>query len=139
MYCECCPDHSDRPGWQLPAYLNETSNGTLILDPEETIYTIWIGTNDLGVNALLTGSDAPTTSIVEVRQCAIDVLKILYESGARNFIMQNVSVRTLGHCGSSSPCAYRYFPLTSQSYTPITHTPTRIGIWNAIQPNGTCI
>jgi len=73
-------------------------NGTLELDPEETIYTIWIGTNDVGVNALLTGSNAPATSIVEVRQCAIDVLKILYESGARNFIMQNVSVRTLTHC-----------------------------------------
>lgn len=77
-------------GWQLPAYLNETNNGTLELNPEETIYTIWIGTNDLGVNALLTGSDAPATSIVEVRQCAIEVLKTLYESGARNFIMQNI-------------------------------------------------
>ncbi|KAF8839794.1 carbohydrate esterase family 16 protein [Paxillus ammoniavirescens] len=76
--------------WQLPTYLNETYNGTLHLDPEETMYTIWIGTNDLGANALLTGSDAPDVSIVEVRQCAVDVLKILYENGARNFIMQNM-------------------------------------------------
>ncbi|OJA13745.1 hypothetical protein AZE42_01547 [Rhizopogon vesiculosus] len=77
-------------GWQIPAYMNETRNGTLELNPEETMYTIWIGTNDLGANALLTGSDAPTTSIVEVRQCAIDVMNKLYESGARNFIMQNI-------------------------------------------------
>jgi len=63
------------------------------------MYTIWIGTNDLGANALLTGSDAPTTSIVQVRQCTVDVLKILYENGARNFIMQNVSARALmSHC-----------------------------------------
>lgn len=64
------------------------------MNPDETIYTIWIGTNDLGANALLTGSDAPDTSIVQVRQCTVDVLKILYESGARNFIMQNVSEQT---------------------------------------------
>ncbi|KAH0826353.1 carbohydrate esterase family 16 protein [Lanmaoa asiatica] len=76
--------------WQIPAYLNETYNGTLALNAQETMYTIWIGTNDLGVNALLTGSDAPGVSIVPVRQCAIDVLKRLYESGARNFIMQNI-------------------------------------------------
>ncbi|KAG1838391.1 carbohydrate esterase family 16 protein [Suillus subalutaceus] len=90
-YLQTLPsDHGDRLGWQIPAYLNETNNGTLELNPDETIYTIWIGTNDLGANALITGSDAPTTSIVEVRQCAIDVLKTLYESGARNFIMQNI-------------------------------------------------
>lgn len=76
--------------WQIPAYLNETYNGTLALNAQETMYTIWIGTNDLGANALLTGSDSPGVSIVPVRQCAIDVLKRLYESGARNFIMQNV-------------------------------------------------
>jgi hypothetical protein len=67
------------------------------------MYTIWIGTNDLGAGALLTGSDAPTTSIVEVRQCAIEVLKILYENGARNFIMQNVSARSSVRCFLGSP------------------------------------
>lgn len=91
--------------------MNETKNGTLELKPEETMYTIWIGTNDLGANALLTGSDASTTSIVEVRQCAVDVLNMLYESGARNFIMQNVSAQSLGHCVLSSTCVYRYCPL----------------------------
>jgi len=92
--------------WQLPTYLNETYNGTLALDAQETIYTIWIGTNDLGVNALLTGSDAPDVSIVSVRQCAVDVLKRLYESGARNFIMQNVRrkpVESRPKCQCSRP------------------------------------
>jgi hypothetical protein len=68
-----------------------THNGTLHLDPDETMYTIWIGTDDLGVHALLTGSDAPDVSIVQVRQCAVEVLTTLYENGARNFIMQDVS------------------------------------------------
>ncbi|KAH7923372.1 carbohydrate esterase family 16 protein [Leucogyrophana mollusca] len=77
-------------GYQLPSYFGEVSNGTLDLNPEETMYTIWIGTNDLGANALITGSDAPDVSLVQVRQCAIDVVKVLYASGARNFIMQNI-------------------------------------------------
>jgi len=67
--------------------LNETHNGTLALDAQETIYTIWIGTIDLGVNALLTGYGAPDVSIVSIRQCAVAVSKRLYESDARNFSM----------------------------------------------------
>lgn len=98
-------------GWQLPAYLNETRNGTLELNPDETIYTIWIGTNDLGVNALLTGSDAPDTSIVQVRQCTVDVLKILYESGARNFIMQNMLPLDLTILYSNYSYPNRYWDL----------------------------
>ncbi|KAH7909673.1 carbohydrate esterase family 16 protein [Hygrophoropsis aurantiaca] len=77
-------------GYQLPNYFDEVKNGTAKLNPEETVYTIWIGTNDLGANALITGSDAPDVSIVPVRQCAVDVVKVLYASGARNFIMQNI-------------------------------------------------
>ncbi|KAG2754216.1 carbohydrate esterase family 16 protein [Suillus brevipes Sb2] len=98
-------------GWQLPAYLNETRNGTLELNPNETIYTIWIGTNDLGANALLTGSDAPDTSIVQVRQCTVDVLKMLYESGARNFIMQNILPLDLTILYSNYSYPNRYWDL----------------------------
>ncbi|KAH7890290.1 carbohydrate esterase family 16 protein [Phlebopus sp. FC_14] len=109
----CSNDLTYRPfppimGWQLPAYLNETQNGTLSLNPEETMYTIWIGTNDLGVNALLTGSNEPDVSIVQVRQCAVDVLRILYENGARNFIMQNMLPLdlTILYSNSSYPNKY---------------------------------
>ncbi|KIK96841.1 carbohydrate esterase family 16 protein [Paxillus rubicundulus Ve08.2h10] len=69
--------------------LNQTHNGTLHLGPEETIYTTWIGTNDLGMNALLTASDTPDVSIVQVRQCAVVVFNILHENGTRNSNMQN--------------------------------------------------
>lgn len=77
---------------QLPTYFEETSNGSLKLKPEETIYTLWIGTNDLGESALLTGDDA--ASLVDVTNCMVNWVKVLYESGARNFIFQNVSVGT---------------------------------------------
>ncbi|KAF5391336.1 hypothetical protein D9757_002048 [Collybiopsis confluens] len=76
---------------QLPAYFAEKSNGTLRkLSPEDTLYTLWIGTNDVGANGLLTGHGAPGASLVDTVGCAIDWVKVLYSSGARNFLFQNM-------------------------------------------------
>lgn len=47
-----------------------------------SFHSIWIGTNDLGVNALLTGSD--NASLVNVTTCMVNWVKVLYKSGARN-------------------------------------------------------
>ncbi|PFH51606.1 carbohydrate esterase family 16 protein [Amanita thiersii Skay4041] len=73
---------------QLPLYFSEVQNGTLRLDPSETIYSLWIGTNDVGSNALLTGSD--NASLVDVIKCMMNWVKVLYKSGARNFIFMNM-------------------------------------------------
>ncbi|OSD00164.1 carbohydrate esterase family 16 protein [Trametes coccinea BRFM310] len=75
---------------QLPLFFAEKANGTLRLNPEETIYTLWIGTNDVGAGALLTGSQTPGVSIVDTVSCAINWVKEMYASGARNFIFQNM-------------------------------------------------
>lgn len=72
---------------QLPTYFSQKAS--LALRPQETIYTLWIGTNDVGANALLTGT--PKASIVDVSACMINWVKVLYQSGARNFLFQNVS------------------------------------------------
>ena len=77
---------------QLPTYFAEIPNGSLKLNPEETIYTLWIGTNDVGANALLTGGQAPGVTIADTVACAVDWVSTLYKSGARNFIFQNVSL-----------------------------------------------
>ncbi|EJF59315.1 hypothetical protein DICSQDRAFT_181996 [Dichomitus squalens LYAD-421 SS1] len=75
---------------QLPTYFSEKANGSLAaLKMEDTIYTLWIGTNDVGANALLTGSD-PGVTIVDTVTCAVNWVKTLYDSGARNFIFQNM-------------------------------------------------
>ncbi|KAL0959375.1 hypothetical protein HGRIS_014628 [Hohenbuehelia grisea] len=73
---------------QLPTYFAEVENKTLKLDSRKTIYTLWIGTNDVGSNALLTGSDKAT--VVDTTRCAVNWVKVLYESGARNFLFQNM-------------------------------------------------
>ena len=76
---------------QLPSYFSAKANGSLgALKPHETVYTVWIGTNDVGANALLTGSD-PGVTVVDTVTCAVNWVKTLYDSGARNFIFQNVS------------------------------------------------
>lgn len=74
---------------QLPLYLSEKNNGSLKLVAKETLYTLWIGTNDLGVNSLISGSN--NASLVDVANCMVNWVKVLYESGARNFLFQNVS------------------------------------------------
>ncbi|KAJ3773828.1 GDSL lipase/esterase [Lentinula raphanica] len=77
---------------QLPTYFAEVANRTLpILHPDETLYTLWIGTNDVGANALLTGQGAPGVSLVDTVSCAIDWVKVMYASGARNFLFQNMA------------------------------------------------
>ncbi|KAI0807961.1 GDSL lipase/acylhydrolase [Fomes fomentarius] len=90
-----CSNNLTRPSrsvfeTQLPLYFAETANGSLELRPEETIYTLWIGTNDVGVNGLLPGNQAPGVTIVDVVACAVNWVQALYASGARNFIFQNM-------------------------------------------------
>lgn len=58
---------------------------------EETIFTLWIGTNDVGAGALITGS-SPGATVVNTTTCAVNWVKTLYESGAKNFLFQNVSI-----------------------------------------------
>ncbi|KDQ55498.1 carbohydrate esterase family 16 protein [Jaapia argillacea MUCL 33604] len=93
--------------YQLPAYFNETSNGTIKLDPNTTIYTLWIGTNDVGVGALLTGSD-PGVTLVDTIGCAVNWVNALYASGARNFLFQNMLPlqNTILYSANSYPSRY---------------------------------
>ncbi|KAF7796827.1 hypothetical protein EIP86_008011 [Pleurotus ostreatoroseus] len=77
---------------QLPQYLAEKANGPLhSVDADETMYTLWIGTNDIGANALLTGEAEPNVTVVDTVTCAMEFLVTLYHNGARNLIFQNVS------------------------------------------------
>ncbi|KAH9926294.1 GDSL lipase/acylhydrolase [Epithele typhae] len=91
----CSNDITPRPSpsifeSQLPAYFAEVANGSLTLDPATTVYTLWIGTNDVGVGGLLVGHGAPGVTIVDTVTCAVNWVDALYKSGARNFIFQNM-------------------------------------------------
>lgn len=92
----CSSTLTPRPGYpslvddEIPLFLNEYQNGTLgDLDMDKTLFSLWIGTNDLGVGTLLT--EELDASLVEVTDCMVSWVKMLYDSGARNFLFQNVS------------------------------------------------
>lgn len=67
-----------------------SKNGTYVpLASKDTMYSIWIGTNDVGVGALLT-DPLKDVSIVNTTACVFDWMQALYDQGARNFLIQNV-------------------------------------------------
>ncbi|EJD37643.1 GDSL lipase/acylhydrolase [Auricularia subglabra TFB-10046 SS5] len=70
---------------QIPAF----QAAKLRLPPQETVYTLWIGTNDVGASGLLTGKD-PGVTVVDTTACAVDWVRVMYRLGARNFIFQNI-------------------------------------------------
>jgi phospholipase/lecithinase/hemolysin len=58
----------------------------------DTIVTVWIGANDLGV--LLTSPNFTvngTYTVANTAQCAVESVKALYDIGARNFLFMNVA------------------------------------------------
>ncbi|KAI0260737.1 GDSL lipase/acylhydrolase [Gloeopeniophorella convolvens] len=75
---------------EIPTYLAEVKNGTIRVPPAETLYTLWIGTNDLGPNTLITGGVLKNATVVDVTSCAVNWVHTLYNAGARNFLFQNM-------------------------------------------------
>jgi hypothetical protein len=53
------------------------------------MYSIWIGTNDVGHDTLLT-NPLEGVSVVNTTTCVFDWIKLLYDQGARNFLLQNI-------------------------------------------------
>ena len=95
----CSKNLTNRPfpsvkEYQIPTLMEELSNGTLGNlggESEESVYTLWIGTNDVGRAALITGDQVPGVTLVNVVECAVSWVQTMYDSGARNFLFQNVS------------------------------------------------
>ncbi|PVI06255.1 carbohydrate esterase family 16 protein [Periconia macrospinosa] len=84
-------------GYELPAFIadsNYTSpNGTAFFTgkPSDTIYTIWIGTNDIGNYAFLTDSQVRGKTLPDYLSCVYQVVKALYDNGARYFVLMNLA------------------------------------------------
>ncbi|KAL3443932.1 GDSL lipase/esterase [Aspergillus insuetus] len=85
---------------QIPSFLADnayTSNttgreaGPIHNPPRETIYAIWIGTNDLGNRAFFTDSQPAGMSITAYTDCVFEQLDRLYEVGARRFVLMNIA------------------------------------------------
>ncbi|RDL31766.1 Carbohydrate esterase family 16 protein [Venustampulla echinocandica] len=73
-------------------YINaSTKTNTLYTDrkPDNTVYSMWIGTNDLGNGAFLTDSSLKETSIPDYVDCIFDRFDSIYKAGGRYFVLMN--------------------------------------------------
>lgn len=83
--------------YEIPAYVADskyiTPSGRRFLNipPLETVYSIWIGTNDLGVDAFLTDSQVANKTIPDYIDCIYSSLDGVYDNGGRFFVLMNVA------------------------------------------------
>ena len=96
---------------QIPEYL--ASNLSQTLNMRETLFVIWIGTNDcafslmyrepagshphiisVGFGNLITGDANPGVTAYTTTRCAVDLISTMHKTGARNFLFLNVSSRS---------------------------------------------
>lgn len=84
--------------YEIPAFLADQAsvrNGTSeayfspALSAADSVYTMWIGTNDLGVYAFLTDSQVPGKVLTDYTNCVYQSLDQLYTAGARVFVLFN--------------------------------------------------
>ncbi|KAI0630546.1 GDSL lipase/esterase [Trametes polyzona] len=81
---------------QVPFYAESVKNGSVpaSVNGNNTLYTLWIGTNDVGPWGQLTGQKVagatePAT-VVDTVGCWVDWARKMYANGARNFLFQNM-------------------------------------------------
>ncbi|KAI0630857.1 GDSL lipase/acylhydrolase [Trametes polyzona] len=81
---------------QVPGYVDRVKSGAIppSVYGNNTLYTLWIGTNDVGPWGQLTGQTVAgateMTTVVDTVECWIDWVKNMYANGARNFLLQNM-------------------------------------------------
>lgn len=76
------------------AFINaSTGTNTLYTDrqSDNTVYSMWIGTNDLGVNAFLTDSSLNNTVIPDYVDCIFNKFDAIYKEGGRFFVLMNTA------------------------------------------------
>ncbi|KAI4866486.1 carbohydrate esterase family 16 protein [Hypoxylon rubiginosum] len=82
--------------YEVPAFLADvayknpaTGTNTLYTNrtSSNTVYTLWIGTNDLGVNAFLTDSQPAGKTLDDFIQCVWPTFDYIYSTGGRKFVL----------------------------------------------------
>jgi hypothetical protein len=88
-------------GYEVPAFVadvhyinSSTGTNTLYTEREanNTVYSMWIGINDLEVGALLTDDQTPGTNITTFTKCVFQTFDLVYATGARYFVLMDTAV-----------------------------------------------
>jgi hypothetical protein len=81
--------------YELPAFIADSKyvepSGKKFFNgqADTTVYAMWIGTNDLGVYALLTDSQVKGTNLTSYTDCVYNQFDRIYRNGGRNFVLFN--------------------------------------------------
>ncbi|PLN85324.1 glycoside hydrolase [Aspergillus taichungensis] len=84
--------------YEVPAFLADSKykappSGKKFLDipADETVYAIWIGTNDLGNYAFITDSQIAGKTIPDYIECVYQALDAVHANGGRYFVLMNLA------------------------------------------------
>jgi len=77
--------------YEIPAFEADIKFQSLYPDrrADNTVYAMWIGTNDLGWQGFLSDSQAPGTTISTFVDCVWEVFDRVYKTGGRQFVLLN--------------------------------------------------
>jgi len=143
------PDVTGYEITQFQADLNwinpQTGTNTLYTNrhADNTVYALWIGTNDLGVDALLTDSSLDNATITNYTDCVFSVFDSLYRAGGRYFVLMNTAPLHLtplyGLPGAGGVSSNHYWPdkpcnITEISYKMKEYTMTANNIFSLQVP-----
>ncbi|PHH88816.1 hypothetical protein CDD83_6997 [Cordyceps sp. RAO-2017] len=78
--------------YQVPAFKKDAAYWYLYPEhrPDNTVYALWIGTNDLGPDGFLDNKQQPGQTIDDFVECAWRVFDQLYAFGGRRFVLFNM-------------------------------------------------
>ncbi|KAK4160754.1 GDSL lipase/esterase [Cladorrhinum sp. PSN259] len=76
---------------EIPSFKADVSYSSVFPNrkADNTVYALWIGTNDLGFGAFLSDSQAPGTTITDFVGCVFTVFDEIYKTGGRRFVLLN--------------------------------------------------
>ena len=116
--------------YEVPAFVADqsainpaTGNPTFTpaLSATNAVYVMWIGTNDLGVNAFLTDSQIAGKTLTDYTNCVFDSLDGLYAAGGRYFVVNNVLPLWLTELYGRNAGPNRYWPNKPSNVTEISY------------------
>jgi phospholipase/lecithinase/hemolysin len=80
--------------YQVPAFETDLGYDELYGDvrADNTVYALWIGTNDLGGDrAFLTGNQVEGATLEDFHECTLRVFDRVHAAGGRHFVVMNVA------------------------------------------------
>lgn len=79
--------------YEVPVFEQDVRHQDLYPDrrPDNTVYALWIGTNDLGIDGLLGDKNKEGTTITTYLDCVWEVLDRVYRTGGRHFVLMNTA------------------------------------------------